>query len=158
MEQIVKEVTEGYPQEAKVDISSNHLNKYNKSSLPYTVQYKESDYEFLQRLAKRHGEYFYYTGEKLIFGVQVQPILKLGENMDLIDVEFEMKMQAQEFTFTAYDTKNGSKIEKNSSSVQSEFKESPFQVIATNASKNVFKKKPKMHFNYTGIQTGRKVN
>lgn len=152
LEQIVKQVTQEYPQEAKVEISSNKLNEYNKKPLPYTVQYKESDYGFIKRLAIRHGEYFYYNGEKLIFGNTVQPILKLGENVDLIDVEFEMRMQAQDFTFTGYDTQSGAKIEKNSSSVRSEFKESPFQVIATNASKNVFKKKPKMHFNHTGIQ------
>ncbi|RZJ50790.1 MAG: hypothetical protein EOO19_02395, partial [Chryseobacterium sp.] len=76
----------------------------------------------------------------------------MGENVDLIDVEFEMRMQAQDFTFAGYDTQSGAKIEKDSSSARSEFKESPFQVIATNASKNVFKKKPKMHFNHTGIQ------
>ena len=152
LEQIIKQVTEEYPQEAKVEISSNKLNEYNKKNIPYTVQYKESDYEFIRRLAIRHGEYFYYNGEKLIFGNTVQPILKLGENVDLIDVEFEMRMQAQEFTFVSYDTQSGAKIEKNSSSARSEFKESPFQVIATNASKNVFKKKPKMHFNPTGIQ------
>lgn len=152
LEQIIKQVTEEYPQEAKVEISSNKLNEYNKKPLPYTVQYKESDYGFIKRLAIRHGEYFYYNGEKLIFGNTVQPILKLGENVDLIDVEFEMRMQAQEFTFVSYDTQSGAKIEKNSSSARSEFKESPFQVIATNASKNVFKKKPKMHFNHMGIQ------
>jgi len=152
LEQIVKQVTQEYPQEAKVEISSNKLNEYNKKPLPYTVQYKESDYEFIKRLAIRHGEYFYYNGEKLIFGNTVQPILKLGENVDLIDVEFEMRMQAQDFTFTGYDTQSGAKIEKNSGNAKSEFKESPFQVIATNASKKVFKKKPKMHFNHTGIQ------
>ncbi|WP_439480657.1 type VI secretion system Vgr family protein [Chryseobacterium aquaticum] len=151
LEQIVKEVTEGYSQEAKVEISSNQLNQYNKKPLSYTVQYKESDYEFLQRLAKRHGEYFYYTGEKLVFGGYVQPTIKLGENMDLIDVEFEMRMHAQEFTLVSYDTQSGAKIVKDSSGARSEFKESPFQVIATNTSKNVFKKKPKMHFNHTGI-------
>ncbi|KUJ55381.1 type VI secretion system Vgr family protein [Chryseobacterium aquaticum] len=151
LEQIVKEVTEGYSQEAKVEISSNQLNQYNKKPLSYTVQYKESDYEFLQRLARRHGEYFYYTGEKLVFGGFVQPTIKLGENMDLIDVEFEMRMHAQEFTLVSYDTQSGAKIVKDSSGARSEFKESPFQVIATNTSKNVFKKKPKMHFNHTGI-------
>ncbi|MPT31094.1 MAG: type VI secretion system tip protein VgrG [Chryseobacterium sp.] len=151
LEQIIKQVTEEYPQEAKVEVSSDHLNEYNKKAFPYTVQYKESDYEFIKRLAIRHGEYFYYNGEKLIFGNTVQPILKLGENVDLIAVEFEMRMQAQDFTFISYDTQSGAKIEKNSNGERSEFKESPFQVIATNASKNIFKKKPKMHFNHTGI-------
>ncbi|MCY0970740.1 type VI secretion system Vgr family protein [Chryseobacterium wangxinyae] len=152
LEQIVKQVTEGYPQEAKVEIASGTLSEFNKKALPYTVQYKESDYQFIKRLAIRHGEYFYYNGEKLIFGNTVQPILKLSENIDLIDVEFEMRIQAQDFTFTGYDTESGARIEKDSSNARSHYKENLFQVIATNASKSVFKKKPKMHFNHTGIQ------
>ena len=66
----------------------------------------------------------------MVFGTKVQPIIKLGENIDLIDVEFEMRMHAQDFIFTGYDVQSGSRIEKDSSSVKSEFKESPFQSIA----------------------------
>lgn len=153
LEQIIKEVTEDYPKEAKVEVSSNYLNEFNKNILPYTVQYKESDYAFIQRLAKRHGEFFYYTGEKLVFGNKTQPIIRLAENIDLIDVEFEMKMQSQDFSFISYDAQSGSKIEKDSNSIKSEFKESPFQSVAINASRKVFKKKPKMHFNATGINS-----
>lgn len=152
LEQIIKEVTEEYPQEAKVAISSNYLNEYNRKPLPYTVQYKESDYQFIKRLAIRHGEFFYYNGEKLMFGNDVQPILRLGENIDLIDIEFEMRMESQDFKYISYDAQSGARIEKDSSSIKSEFKESPFQSIAVIASGKVFKKKPKMHFNHTGIQ------
>jgi type VI secretion system secreted protein VgrG len=152
LEQIIKEVTEEYPQEAKVAISSNYLNEYNRKPLPYTVQYKESDYQFIKRLAIRHGEFFYYNGEKLMFGNDVQPILRLGENIDLIDIEFEMRMESQDFKYISYNAQSGARIEKDSSSIKSEFKESPFQSIAVIASGKVFKKKPKMHFNHTGIQ------
>lgn len=152
LEQIIKQISEEYPQEARIEVSTNNLNEYNKKSFPYTVQYKESDYQFIKRLAIRHGEFFYYNGEKLIFGNKVQPIIKLGENVDLIDVEFEMRMQAQDFAFIGYDAQSGSKIEKDSNNIKSEFKESPFQSIAINASKKIFMKKPKMHFNHTGIQ------
>ena len=147
LEQIIKEVTEDYPQEAKVKVELPNT----KHSLPYTVQYKESDYQFLRRLAIRHGEFFYYNGENMVFGTKVQPIIRLGENIDLIDVEFEMRMQSQDFSFTSYDAQSGAKIEQDSISLKSEFKESPFQSIAVNSSRKVFKKKPKMHFNHTGI-------
>ena len=147
LEQIIKEVTEDYPQEAKVKVELPNT----KHTLPYTVQYKESDYQFLRRLAIRHGEFFYYNGENMVFGTKVQPIIRLGENIDLIDVEFEMRMQSQDFSFTSYDAQSGAKIEQDSSSLKSEFKESPFQSIAVNSSRKVFKKKPKMHFNHTGI-------
>ena len=147
LEQIIGEVTADYPQEAKVKVETPNT----KRTLQYTVQYKESDYQFVRRLAIRHGEFFYYNGENLVFGTKVQPIIKLGENIDLIDVEFEMRMQAQDFSFTSYDAQSGSKIEQDSSSLKSEFKESPFQSIAVIASRKVFKKNPKMHFNHTGI-------
>ena len=147
LEQIIGEVTADYPQEAKVKVETPNT----KRTLQYTVQYKESDYQFVRRLAIRHGEFFYYNGENLVFGTKVQPIIKLGENIDLIDVEFEMRMQAQDFSFISYDAQSGSKIEQDSSSLKSEFKESPFQSIAVIASRKVFKKKPKMHFNHTGI-------
>ncbi|GAA4153589.1 phage baseplate assembly protein V [Chryseobacterium ginsenosidimutans] len=147
LEDILSKITEGYPQEAKVKVDLPNT----QYTLPYTVQYKESDYQFIRRLAIRYGEFFYYNGENLIFGTAVQPMIKLAENIDLIDIEFEMKMQAQDFSYMSYEAQSGSKIEKNSGGLKSEFKENPFQSIAVNVSRNVFKKKPKMHFNHTGI-------
>ena len=152
LEQIVKEVTAGYPQEAQVEISSNYLNDPNKKALPYTVQYKESDYQFLQRLAKRHGEFFYYDGEKLKFGNDVKPVVKIEEGIDLYGVTFKMKLGAQDFSFIGYDALSGTTIEKDSSSIIGEFKEGPFQNIAANISKKVFPQKDKMYFGHTGIQ------
>lgn len=152
LEQIVLAVCSDYQQEAKIDISSNYLNLANTKVLPYTVQYKESDYQFIRRMAIRHGEFFYYNGEKLIFGNSVQPLINLGQGIDLKNIDFEMKMGAQDFKFIAYDVQAGSKIEKDSNSIQSEFKESLFQSIAVNTSNKIYRKKPKMHFNHTGIQ------
>lgn len=153
LEQIVLEVCSDHQQEAKVQINSNHLNQANTKILPYTVQYKESDYQFIKRLAIRHGEFFYYNGEKLIFGNTVQPIIKLGQGIDLKNIDFEMKMGVQDFKYISYDVHTGSKIEKDSGNIQSEFKEGIFTSIAVNTSRNIFRKKPKMHFNHTGIQS-----
>lgn len=149
--QIIKEVTEFYPQEAKIAISSNCLNEANNRPLPYTVQYKESDYQFIRRLAIRHGEFFYFNGENLVFGNKVEPIIRLEQGVDLMSIEFEMKIGTQDFKFTGYDVQSGAKIEKDSSNIQSEFKESLFQSIAINISKKIFRKKSKMYFNHTGI-------
>ena len=40
----------------------------NTDPMPYTVQYHESSYDFLKRLAKRYGEFFYYEEGTLYFG------------------------------------------------------------------------------------------
>lgn len=148
LDQIIAEATAEYPQEAKV-IAENLNTKY---SIPYTVQYKESDYQFIKRLAHRYGEYFYYDGQNLIFGNKVQPIVKLGENMDLIDIEFEIRIKPQGFKYMSYDSISAEVKEKDSDSVQAQYKENGFQAIAVNASKQVFKKKAEMLFNATSHQ------
>lgn len=147
LEQIIKEVCEIYPPEAQINVDLPNV----KHALPYTVQYKESDYQFIRRLAVRYGEFFYYNGERMIFGAGTQPVLKLKEGNDLIDVKFSLKIGAQDFGFTGYDAQSGAKIEKDGKVQQSEFKENLFQSVAVNRSGNLFRKKPKMHFNHTGI-------
>jgi type VI secretion system secreted protein VgrG len=147
LEQIIREVCGIYPKEAQINVDLPNV----KHSLPFTVQYKESDYQFIRRLAIYHGEFFYYNGEQMIFGAGTQPILKLKEGNELIDVKFSLKIGAQDFGYTGYNAQSGAKIEKNSKAQQSEFKENLFQSVAVNRSGNLFKKKPKMHFNHTGI-------
>ena len=36
--------------------------------IPYCVQYNETNYQFLQRLARRSGEWLYNTGTEMVFG------------------------------------------------------------------------------------------
>ena len=147
LEQIIGEVCEIYPREAKIKVDLPNV----KYAHPFTVQYKESDYQFIRRLAIRHGEFFYYNGEELVFGAGTQPTLKLREGDDLMDVTFCLKIGAQDFGLMSYDAGSGAKIEKDGTSQQSEFKANLFQSVAINRSKNIFRKKPKMHFNHTGI-------
>lgn len=147
LEQIIQSATSEYPESCKILVE----NPNTKYALPYTVQYKESDYQFIKRLAARHGEYFYYNGQQLVFGNKVQPIVNLEENIDLIEVEVEMNIKPQDFNYSVFDVQGGSKSDKDSSSAQVQYKENPFQAIAITASKNVYKKKPEMLFNHTGI-------
>ena len=147
LEQIIKEICETHPREARIKVDLPNLRR----PLPYTVQYKESDYEFIRRLAIRHGEFFYYNGEELVFGAGTQPTLKLREGDELKDVTFSLKTGAQDFGFIGYDAVSGAKMEIDSKSQDSEFKANLFQSVAVNRSRNTFKKKPKMHFNHTGI-------
>lgn len=147
LEQIIKEVTSEYPEQAKILVE----NTNSKSSIPYTVQYKESDYQFIKRLATRYGEYFYFNGQQMIFGNKVQPIVTLEENVDLIDVELEMNIKPQDFSYHSYNVQTGGKIDREGSSSQVQYKENPFQTIAITTSKNVYKKNPDMLFNHIGI-------
>ncbi|MYY27262.1 type VI secretion system Vgr family protein [Elizabethkingia anophelis] len=146
LENIVKEATEEH---SDIKILIEDLN--TKYVLPYVVQYNESDYQFIKRLAIRYGEYFYYNGQQLVFGNKVQPVIMLEENIDLIEVEFEVNIKPQNFEYMVYDAKDGIKTEALSSSVRSQYKENHLQVVAINASEKLYKKKQQMLFNHSGI-------
>lgn len=60
---IVNEILENYG----TDIPAL-VNPQTTKEVPYTVQYEESDYEFLKRLAANYGEWLYCDGEQLVFG------------------------------------------------------------------------------------------
>lgn len=44
------------------------IDPRQNADIPYCVQYNESNYNFLRRLARRYGEWFYNTGTQLVFG------------------------------------------------------------------------------------------
>jgi len=61
---IVEKATADAPQN---DLSMNIAPTY-KSPIDYIIQYRESDFEFINRLSAEYHEWFYYDGMKLNFG------------------------------------------------------------------------------------------
>lgn len=152
LEEIIHKVCENYPRDAKIKVTS--LSNSNISKIiPYTVQYQESDYQFIQRLAKLHGQYFYYNGETLIFGTETQPTIKIGEGIDLDKFHLKMKLKAQLFSYQAYDAEAGTDIEKQAEKSEinhAQNTENIMQAVAIIKSEKVFPKTSKMYFNNTG--------
>ncbi|MEZ5022649.1 MAG: phage baseplate assembly protein V, partial [Chitinophagales bacterium] len=61
--------------------------------IPYVVQYKETDYEFINRLSQQYGEWFYYDGDNFVFGKRIATnpiVLELRKN--LMHVEFDLDL------------------------------------------------------------------
>ena len=144
LSQIVKEIGVNYPQEGKIHAEEQELNV--RRVLPYTVQSQESDFGFIQRLATRYGEYFYYNGKELIFGNKAEPVLELSEGRELIELEFELGLRAQGFSGLAYDAEKGESIQHNAQEIQTEWKENALQAVAVQASKQLFGNAPKSVF------------
>ena len=144
LSQIVKEIGVNYPQEGKIHAEEQELNV--RRVLPYTVQSQESDFGFIQRLATRYGEYFYYNGKELIFGNKAEPVLELSEGRELIELEFELGLRAQGFSGLTYDAEKGESIQHNAQEVQTEWKENALQAVAVQASKQLFGNAPKSVF------------
>ncbi|GEM_PF-1699465 len=95
---IAKEVLKKYT--VKSDI-----NPRDTFSYPYIVQYEESDMEFLERLSIRYGEWFFFNGEKLIFGELPTP--KKDQNLsigsDLIDFNYQLRTNPVSFSLLSVD-------------------------------------------------------
>jgi type VI secretion system secreted protein VgrG len=73
-------------------------------SLEYIVQYNESDFAFLRRLASRFGEWFFYNGEELIFGkLPEKDQLPLKFGTDLLNFNLSVKAVPVNFKLKAYD-------------------------------------------------------
>lgn len=114
-----------------VDIINQSFNNYDTSKLSintsastlnnpfsYTVQYNESSYEFAKRLAARNGEWIYYNGEELCFGLEndsEEVELTLGK--DLQDFSTSLKPKSHKFNYYTNDYLVDDIHEKSSSSI-----------------------------------------
>lgn len=101
MADIVNKVKTGY------DIDMEVIPLY-ENNLAYTVQYNESDFDFLNRLAMQNGEWFYSNGRKITFGDAggpLQPKLIYGINMH--DFSYEMKVLPAQFKTIENDNRAG---------------------------------------------------
>ena len=141
--EIIAEATNEYG-DVKVNTKGMVNTKYK---IPYVVQYKESDYQFIQRLARRYGEFFFYDGTQLQFNNETRQTVQLSEGDDLIEVAFELKIQPQHFSYLSYGVEKGEVEEKNTKNVRLQDKGNPFQFAAVKASEKVFTKKTKVPYN-----------
>ncbi len=88
------------------------------SPLPYTVQYQEDTYTFIQRLADSWGEWTYYDGETFIFGKDARPsatpvTMNLGTN--LFDLDYSLKVTPLNGNWLAHNYKEDKTQEADSS-------------------------------------------
>ncbi|MDV6167379.1 phage baseplate assembly protein V [Flavobacterium sp. DG1-102-2] len=113
---IVKEVTGTYSKES---IKST-VNIQKDTVLPYTVQYGESDFAFICRLAQKKGQWFYYNGEDLIFGEPKPKNFTLEYGRSLHSFNIEMRAKSLGFEYVGYDPANGETQKANTGEVNYE--------------------------------------
>lgn len=96
---IVTNVKTGYDLDMRI-------TPYYKDNLPFTVQYNESDFDFLNRLAMRYGQWFYHNGTSMVFGTPGgsggEPKLVYGVNMQ----EFSYDVRLSPTLFKAIENDN----------------------------------------------------
>ena len=86
---IVDEVTKGL-----VNLRITNQPKYG-NPVKFSMQYKETDWQYLKRLAWMYGEKFFFSGDSLVFGEhKTLPTVKLTYDLDLKEVRICTKLIA----------------------------------------------------------------
>jgi len=97
-----------YENETLKNIITRTLEPYNipiqnnprmEDEIPYTVQYNETNYAFINRLASRFGEWLYYSGKELVFGkIKKSDCIELEPSYDLLDYQYQLQMEHLNFS------------------------------------------------------------
>lgn len=105
LDDIVNDVVDDYSDHLATTIDARFTD-----SIAYCVQYNETNYQFLQRLARRYGEWLYNDGEQLVFGnlKNAESVILNYPSKDIPVYGIDMKMQHVGFnhvasSYTAYD-------------------------------------------------------
>ncbi|MCB0657853.1 MAG: type VI secretion system tip protein VgrG [Saprospiraceae bacterium] len=103
LKQIVDEVLK--PFESKFDALT--IDPGYTDKMKYCVQFRESHFSFLNRLASRYGEWFFYDGINLNFGklTEGDPV-RLNFERNLFNFELALKTVPVNFKLKGYDYKS----------------------------------------------------
>ena len=83
-------------------------------SVGYVCQYRESDFTFIRRLAKKYQEWLYYDGVKLVFGKPKKPkAVKLEFDTTLTSFEMGVQTLARPATVFSYLSKHDHSMAEN---------------------------------------------
>ncbi len=99
---IAEDVLKHFPQ----NLLQPGISPVYTETLSYTVQYKETAWQFLCRLAADHGEWLFYDGQKLFLGPPGGNPVKLVYGSHLTEFDIQLQLQAPDFTMMAYDYMN----------------------------------------------------
>jgi type VI secretion system secreted protein VgrG len=96
---IVRDVLKLYPGE----MLKYKINPTFKETLYYYVQYKETAWRFISRLAGKHGEWLFYDGQKLVLGPPKGKKITLKYGVQLSRYAVHMQIKPGKFQVMAFD-------------------------------------------------------
>jgi type VI secretion system secreted protein VgrG len=124
-------------------------NKPKNRTLQYCVQNRESNFAFINRLAARYGEWFYYDGIKLIFGKQPNyKTIELSLLKDVNGFDLSIKTVPINFRLNVYDYKSH-EIPESYSDYASENSSNQYAKIALKKSQKMYPNKSSTPINLT---------
>ena len=100
LQDMIREVIkQGADEQLQNDIQPEFTHK-----IDYQTQYLETDFQYIQRLAKTYNEWLFYDGEKLFFGKPKKEgkRIKLTYNKDLYNLNISVQATANQFSGFTY--------------------------------------------------------
>jgi type VI secretion system secreted protein VgrG len=90
------------------------INPNRKATIDYLIQYRESDFEFINRLSAQYHEWFFYNGTRLVFGKPDElKAVKLIYGRDLNNIRYGMKIAPLKYKKFAYNPKQDELLAAN---------------------------------------------
>ncbi|MEO8516466.1 MAG: phage baseplate assembly protein V [Flavobacterium sp.] len=87
------------------------INPNFQGLLPYIVQYNETDFQFLKRLAIQYGEWMFYDGDYLKFGELKTSKASLQNGVNLHHFKVTSRLRSQKVSYKGYDYAMASETE-----------------------------------------------
>ncbi len=110
-----------------------------KGQLKYSVQYRETDYDFVMRMATREGLYAYYNGKEFcVEKANQKNSVELEWRISLGAFEFGLGTASAEYKSAVYNYEQKKIFEQDSSSLPLESSISGMSKKSTDASKEVY--------------------
>lgn len=110
-EKTLKQIFEKVLAPCPKDLLRSSIATIHGDPHPYIVQYNESRYDFIRRLAARFGEWLYYDGSALIIGSPTGRRVRLCLGEDLDDFAFSIRVKPMKIKFVGYTGLQGSKVQ-----------------------------------------------
>jgi type VI secretion system secreted protein VgrG len=129
-----------------------HFSEYVKNpvvnaaygeTFSYTVQYKETAWQFLSRLAATYGEWFFYNGQSLVFGQPKGKTASLVFGRDLSRFNIALELRPPNFQQLARDYVNDQTYDTTPNGIESKAGLNELGKHVYNKSKSVFSAQPK---------------
>lgn len=137
LNEIISEIHSEVPQN---DLKAS-IDPVFSGEIPFIVQYKESNFHFLNRIADRYGEWCYYDGKELQFGrIDKSRKTNLPIDKTLSDFEFSVRVLDVDYTAHAYDYLENETYSQNTEDFEINDLD-PYGEHALSQSKKIFKQK-----------------
>ncbi|WP_289064266.1 phage baseplate assembly protein V [uncultured Zobellia sp.] len=161
LSQVVEDTLKGH----STDILKKSMGTGTDVSLPYTVQYNESDLSFLQRLCSRYGVWLYHNGRNFCVGKADNTTLNGVYGIDVLSFNLSTSLKEQIFDIKGHDWVNNTFLEASSTS-HAASSSHPYLASVKGESDTLFNKKSS--YDYTigqheysaqgGLDTAARVN